>query len=112
MIPRGGEGNYAGPRIQTRFGTRPALYMPSVPKLAGGKRGDYIFERHHVAAGDLPEHSFDGHMMLLRIRSDGSTLQSYEVQRINGFLPFVFRWLGDRYAVSVGGGTDVVSCLP
>jgi len=55
----------------------------------------------------------DSRVVLLRIRPDGTVLQESEIER-SGFHPPLgyFRWLGDRYALTLPTGTDVLQCAP
>lgn len=112
MTPRRGDSDYDGPRIQTHFGPRPAIYLPLTPQLAGGKRGTYVFERHRVPAGSLPEHSFDGHMLLLPMGRRSISFES----RLNGkhvtgsIAPRHFRFLaaGDTLSTAWDGPMDSI----
>ena len=58
-------------------------------------------------------HTTDSRVVLLRIRPDGTVLQDSEIER-SGFHPplIYFRWLGDRYALTLPTGTDVLQCAP
>ena len=68
------------PRIFTRYEAGPVLYFPDEPRLAAGRRGNYIFERRTVPPAQLAPHVFDDHMFLLVL---GETAVPYR-SRLNG----------------------------
>lgn len=92
----------ATPRIFTRYQSGPVLYFPDEPKVAGGCRGSYVFERRLVAPGQLPPHVFEDHMFLLVLGETGSPFYS----RLNGrqitghFEPGKFRFVAAGNSLS------------
>jgi hypothetical protein len=77
------------------------LRVTHAAREAGGTDGFLFLE--HAADGDTPT-------VLLRIAADGSLLQQSTLENTN-FTPRLFRWLGDRYAVRLLAGTDVLGCM-
>ncbi len=69
-------------------------------------------------AGDVDGFAFvetlsatDTRTVLIRVRGDGTVMQAEDIER-TAFphdMPY-FRWVGDRYSLTMLGGTDVLSC--
>lgn len=99
-------------RIITKFHDRPQIYLPDQPLVTGGTRGNYIFEHHRVAPGQLPEHVFEQHMFMLPLGTSAVPFYSrLNGRKVNGsFVPERLRFLaaGDHLSTTWGEPTESI----
>ncbi len=107
--------NHTAPRMVTRLnnGNQPVLYLPDEPLIAGGTRGNFIFERHKVLPGELPPHVFEDHMFLLPMSAVAVPFHSsLNGHLVNGMLePGRFRFLAAGDSLSTAWDTPLEAIL-
>lgn len=106
---------HPGPRIYTRLAEadQRVLYFADDPVVAGGKRGEYIFEHRHVPPGELPPHVFEEHVFLLPLGRESVRFHSLlNGQQVVGQLePGRFRFLAAGDSLSTTWGKPMESIL-
>lgn len=100
------------PRIHVHTRDGSTSYFADDPLVGGGRPGCYVLEKRSLAAGSLPVHSFDDHVLMLSTGTEAVRFQSrLEGRRIRGTIePGKLRFLraGDGLATSWNGNVEAI----